>query len=64
MKVVSRVFVVAAIVILLAQAAAAQTADEVVEKYLNAIGARAALGKLSKPFGENELAAAIAKIFG
>ena len=47
MQVVSRPLFAAAIVLGCAQVVAAQTADEVVEKYLAAAGGRAALGKLT-----------------
>src|ERR1041385_1803843 len=41
-----RVVTMAALIAALAQSVSAQTADEIVEKYLAAIGGRAALGKL------------------
>jgi len=46
MKAVSRRLVMAVLVLGWAQTASAQTADEIIEKYLTAIGGRAALGKL------------------
>ena len=63
MSVISRRIVVAALVLAWAQLASAQTADEVIEKHLAAIGGRAALAKvksrsmtgtiaLSTPVGE------------
>lgn len=42
-----RIVTAAALVLGVVQAAAAQTADEIVEKHLTAIGGRAALGKLT-----------------
>jgi hypothetical protein len=46
MRTLARLLVIAGLLGGLAQTALAQTADEVVEKYLTAIGGRAALGKL------------------
>ena len=46
MTTLARRLVIAALMLCWAQAAAAQTADEVVEKYLTAMGGRAAIGKL------------------
>jgi hypothetical protein len=46
MNTVSRRLVIALLFLGWAQGASAQTADEVIEKYLTAIGGRAALGKL------------------
>jgi outer membrane lipoprotein-sorting protein len=45
-KTISKQLLVAAFLLSLVQAAAAQTADEIIEKYLAASGGRAALGKL------------------
>ena len=47
MKPVSRRLVMAALILSWAQTASAQTADEVIDKYLAAIGGRAALGKVT-----------------
>jgi outer membrane lipoprotein-sorting protein len=47
MKAVSRRFVMALVVLVGAQTASAQTADEIVEKQLTAVGGREALGKLT-----------------
>lgn len=47
MKTVSRRLVMAVLLLGWVQAAAAQTADDIVEKHLTAIGGRAALGKLT-----------------
>jgi outer membrane lipoprotein-sorting protein len=47
MKATSRRLAVALLVLGVSQTAFAQTADEIVEKYLTAIGGRAALGKLT-----------------
>lgn len=47
MKPVSRRLVMAALILSWAQTASAQTADEVIDKYLTAIGGRAALGKVT-----------------
>jgi hypothetical protein len=47
MKAVSRRLLVIVLVLGWAQTALAQTADEIIEKYLTAIGGRAALGKLT-----------------
>jgi hypothetical protein len=46
MKTIGRLLVVLAILVTWAQLASAQTADEVIEKYVAASGGRAALGKL------------------
>jgi hypothetical protein len=46
MKTVSRLLAMAVLLLGSVQAVSAQTADEIVEKYLTAIGGRAALGKL------------------
>lgn len=47
MKPVSRRLVMAALILSCGQTASAQTADDVIDKYLAAIGGRAALGKLT-----------------
>src|SRR5262245_33834694 len=47
MKAVTTPFLIAALILTCGRIASAQTADEVVEKYLAAIGGRAALGKLT-----------------
>jgi len=47
MKMLSRRLLMAAMVLGCAQTAFAQTADEIIEKYLSAIGGRAALAKLT-----------------
>lgn len=47
MKAVLNGLVLAALVLTSARSASAQTADEIVEKYLTAMGGRAALGKLT-----------------
>src|SRR5215208_3995107 len=47
MKTVSRRLVAAALVLSWASVASAQTADDIIEKFLAAIGGRAALGKLT-----------------
>lgn len=47
MKTVSRQLVMAVLLLGWTQAASAQTADEIIEKYLTAVGGRAALGKLT-----------------
>src|SRR5450759_1785931 len=47
MKAVSRRLVMAVLVLSWGQTASAQTADEIIDKYLTAIGGRAALGKLT-----------------
>src|SRR6516165_1054671 len=47
MKLVSQWLAAVALIVSLAPAASAQTADEVVEKYLTAIGGRQALAKLT-----------------
>ena len=47
MKAASRRLVIAVLLLGWAQSASAQTADDIVEKYLAAIGGRAALGKLT-----------------
>lgn len=47
MKLVSRRLVMAALILSWAQTASAQTADEIIDKYLTAIGGRAALGKVT-----------------
>jgi hypothetical protein len=47
MKLVSRQLVMAALILSWAQTASAQTADEIIDKYLTAIGGRAALGKVT-----------------
>jgi hypothetical protein len=46
MKTVTRVLVMAVMAACFVQTASAQTADEIIEKYLNAIGGRAALSKI------------------
>jgi zinc protease len=47
MKVVKTPFLIAALILTCGRIASAQTADDVVEKYLAAIGGRAALGKVT-----------------
>src|SRR5215216_1451450 len=47
MDIVSRLALSAAAVLMCANVAMAQTADEIVEKYLTAVGGRAALGKVT-----------------
>jgi hypothetical protein len=47
MRIASRLMLSAAAVLLYANLAAAQTADEIVEKYLTAVGGRAAIGKVT-----------------
>lgn len=47
MKSVSRRLVIAVLVLSWGQTASAQTADEIIDRYLEAIGGRAALGKLT-----------------
>ena len=47
MKAALRRLLMAALVLVWAQSASAQTADEIIEKYLTALGGRAALGKVN-----------------
>src|SRR5262245_28491971 len=46
MRTVTRVLFMVAMAVCFVQTASAQTADEIIEKYLNAIGGRAALSKI------------------
>jgi len=46
MKMLTRAVMIAALIAVLAQTALAQTAEEIAEKYLTAIGGRVALGKI------------------